>query len=330
MGEPKPSSVHQMLRSWSDHGAAWAKELPHRGRLAQMLYAIGANLHAHHATQLASAMAFDVFLALIPLLALGGWVASLVLRGDVETLANLSSFLDVAPRAVHELVNQHAERFSGVTLAPIALLGSVWLGSGTFETVMAAFERTKVTDPRPWYVRRLIAIACVLCVLGSVTLGGWVTLRLAGGPALVLQLLPKPRGFEEFGIDMDGSRLVGFAVSTTTITLLVAGFFRVGILRDVPRRRVWPGTLVTIAIAATASYLFAVYARTLARFALYYGSLAAVAILLAWLWLCSFALLLGAEVNVYLEEHPELLRRPARSSRRAAAPPDRTSDGDGA
>jgi membrane protein len=324
MGEPKPSSLHEMLRTLSDHSVAWAKALPNRGRVAQMVYAIVGNVHMHHATQLASAMAFDLFLALIPLLALGGWVVSVVLQGDMETLASLSSFLDVAPRDVHQLVNENAERFNGVTLAPIALLGSVWLGSGAFDTVMAAFERTRVTDPRPWYVRRLLAIVCVLCVLGSITLGGWVTLRLAGGPELVLRLLPKPRGFEEFGIDLDGSRLVGFAVSTTTISLLIAGFFRIGILRDVPRRRVWPGTVVTIALASTASYLFAVYARTLAKFALYYGSLAAVAILLAWLWLCSFALLLGAEVNVYLEERPSLFARKnkrARSKGPMDAPP---------
>lgn len=313
-----------MLRSWSDHGVAWARGLPNRGKVSQMAYAIAGNLHAHHATLLASAMAFDVFLALIPLLALGGWVVSIVLRGNAETLAHLSSFLDVAPQAVHELVNQHAERFSGVALAPLALLGSAWLGSGAFDTVMAAFERTRVTDPRPWYVRRLLAIVCVLCVLGSITLGGWVTLRLAGGPEFVLRALPKPRGFEEFGIDFDGSRAVGFAVSTTTISLLIAGFFRIGIRRDVPRRRVWPGTFVTIALAGTASYLFAVYARTLARFALYYGSLAAVAILLAWLWLCSFALLLGAEVNVYLEERPELFARLRSKSINKEPPPAST------
>lgn len=282
-----------------------------------MAHAIVGNLNAHHATQLASAMAFDLFLSLIPILALGGWLLSVVLQGDTETLAHLSTILDVAPRDVHELVNQNADRFNGVTLAPIALLGSVWLGSGAFDTVMAAFERTRVTDPRSWYVRRLLAILCVVCVLALVTLGGWIAVRLAGGPEMVLRMLPKPRGYEEFGVGIDGSKLVGVAVSTTTISLLIAGFFRIGIRRDVPRRRVWPGTVVTMTLAAMASYLFAVYARTLARFALYYGSLAAVAILLAWLWLCSFALLLGAEVNVYLEERPDLFR----SKRRSAGPP---------
>ncbi len=303
-----------MLRTWWEQCVLWAQELPNRNKVSQMAWSIACNLDKHHATQLASAMAFDAFLAIIPLLALGGWMLSQVLQGDTETLAHLSSILDVAPRAVHELVNQHAERFNGVTLAPIALVGSVWLGSGAFDTVMAVFERTKATDPRPWYVRRLLAIVWVVCVLAAMSLAGWVALHLAGGPALFVRLLPKPRGFEQLGINLDGARLVGFAVGTAVTTLLLASFFRIGVRRDVPLRRVWPGTLVTVAISGTASYLFAVYARTLAKFALYYGSLAAVAILLAWLWFCCFALLLGAEVNVYLEEHPEVF--PPRSLRR--------------
>ena len=249
-----------------------------------------------------------LFLALIPLLALGGWAISLVLRGDNATLANLSVWLDVTPSAVHELVDQHAERFSGRALAPIALVGAVYLASGAFDTVMAAFERTVPSAPRSWWTRRGLAVVCVLCVLCSLALGAWVALQLAGGPDLVLRLLPKPNGFEDLGLDVDGPRFVGISVSIAIITLLIAGFFRIGVRRDVPRRRVWPGTFVTMFITAFASYLFAVYAQTIARFALYYGSLAAVAILMAWLWLCSFALLLGAEVNVYLEGNPGVLR----------------------
>lgn len=314
MGEPKPSSLHRTLRTWSERSSAWARELPSRSKLTRMVWSIAENLDRHHGTQLASAMAFDAFLALIPLLALGGWLLSLVLREDSETLAHLSSILDVAPQAVHEIIDQHAERFSGVALAPIALVGSIWLGSGAFDTVMAVFERTKATDPRPWYVRRLLAIVWVVCVLAAMTLAGWIALQFAGGPELIIRLLPKPRGFEQMGVDLDGARLVGFAVGTAVTTLLLASFFRIGIRRDVPQRRVWPGTVVTVAIAGTASYLFAVYARTLAKFALYYGSLAAVAILLAWLWLCCLALLLGAEVNVYLEEHPEVF--PHRANKR--------------
>lgn len=291
------SALQRRVHVWSD-----------RGPVERMVSTIIRNLDRHHATQLASAMAFDLFLALIPALALAGWALSVVLKDDTAALVNVSAWLDVTPRAVHELVNQHAERFSGLTLAPIALCGAVWLASGAFYTVMEAFDRTVSNSPRMWWVRRLIAIACVVCVMVAAVLGGWVTVRLAGGPALLLHLLPKTEGFERVLVAVNGPNLVGLAISGAIITLLIAGFFRIGVRRDVPVRRVWFGTTTTVTLAAIASYVFAVYARTIARFAFYYGSLAAVAVLLAWLWLCSFALLLGVEVNSYLEEHPDVWR----------------------
>jgi membrane protein len=297
--QPEPQSQRGRIDTWKFNSKSSWEAFQHRlhlwsnkGPFERMVATIIRNLDRHHCTQLASAMAFDLFLALIPALALAGWALSVVLKDDTTALVNVSAWLDVAPHAVHELVNQHAERFSGLTLAPIALCGAVWLASGAFYTVMEAFDRTVSKSPRMWWVRRLMAIACVVCVMVAAVLGTWVTVRLAGGPALLLHLLPNSEGFERVLIAVDGPKLVGLAASGIMITLLIAGFFRIGVRRDVPVRRVWYGTSTTVMLAAIASYGFAIYARTIARFAFYYGSLAAVAVLLAWLWLCSFALLL--------------------------------------
>ena len=46
---------------------------------------------------------------------------------------------------------------------------------------------------------------------------------------------------------------------------------------------------------------FSAYVSQLASYALFYGGLAAVAVLLYWFYLSSLALLLGAEVNAQLE-----------------------------
>lgn len=254
----------------------------------------------HQSLHLASAMAFDLFLALVPLLALAGWVVSLVLRGDIGTMHNLSAWLNLAPADVQRVINQHAERFNGRAIAPIAFVGAIWLGSGAFDTVMAAFERTAPSDPRPWWVRRGIAILCVPCFLSALSLAAWVALTVAAAPATVLSSLPELLGQTATAIDL--TKTIGFVVSTVTITLLIATFFRIGVRRDVPRRRVWPGTLLTLSIGSFASYGFATYASRIAQYAVYYGSLAAVAVLMAWLWICSLALLVGAELNVYLEE----------------------------
>ncbi len=297
-----------MSSNWSDRLdqlQEFLYEFFGRGPIRRAVRAIFINLSRHDGLQLASAMAFDLFLALIPLLALGGWVVSSVLQGDHEAMDNLSLWLDLAPTDVRNVINSHADRFFGGAMAPVAFGGALWLASGAFYTVMAAFERTLPADPRPWWTRRGIAILCVLFMLASLSLGAWVSVQLVGGREFILGVLPEllvdnsPIAVGEFG----DAQQVGLLVSTTTMMLLIAGFFRIGVRRDVAKRYVWPGTLLTVALGSAASYAFSLYARTLARYAVYYGSLAAVAIVLAWLWMCSMSLLLGAELNVYLEEN---------------------------
>lgn len=296
-----------MKTNWSsrlDDAEAFLYEFFGKGPVRRVIRAMVINLWKHDGLQLASSMAFDLFLALIPMLALAGWVVSSVLQGDYQTMENLSQWLDLAPADVKSVINNHADRFIGGAIAPVAFGGALWLASGAFYTVMAAMERTLPADPRPWWTRRGIAILCVLFLLASLSLGAWVSVQLAGGREFLVGVLPELL-VENTPIAMDhlgDAQQLGLLISTATITLLIAGFFRIGVRRDVAKRYVWPGTLLTLTMASAASYAFGLYARSLARYAVYYGSLAAVAIVLAWLWICSLALLLGAELNVYLEE----------------------------
>jgi membrane protein len=84
--------------------------------------------------------------------------------------------------------------------------------------------------------------------------------------------------------------------------LLLGGFYRFAVEHPPGvRRRVWPGAAAAIAWWLVVSWAFGAYVVSIADYALYYGSLAAVAVLLVWLYLTSLALVLGAEVNAELE-----------------------------
>jgi membrane protein len=63
---------------------------------------------------------------------------------------------------------------------------------------------------------------------------------------------------------------------------------------------------VAVAIWIVASGLFAVYVSLFASYNKAWGSLAAVIIMLTWLWLSALALLFGAEVNAEAERSREL------------------------
>jgi membrane protein len=51
-----------------------------------------------------------------------------------------------------------------------------------------------------------------------------------------------------------------------------------------------------------ASIGFSVYVETFGNYAKTYGSLAAVVVLMLWLWLTAYAVLLGAEINAEAEQ----------------------------
>src|SRR5262249_39602935 len=98
------------------------------------------------------------------------------------------------------------------------------------------------------------------------------------------------------------------AKSVATLIMLVvgmgilAGFYRYAVEHPTGvRRRAWPGAFVATVCWLVVSWGFGAYVVSLGDYAAYYGSLAAVAVLLIWLYLTSLTLCIGAEVNAQLE-----------------------------
>ncbi len=87
------------------------------------------------------------------------------------------------------------------------------------------------------------------------------------------------------------------------VLLLVLMVYRAGTPRHVMGKRVLLlSSLLTAAAIAAASVLFSWFIGMSSRYALVYGSLASLIILLVWLYLCGNILLLGAVVGRVLED----------------------------
>jgi membrane protein len=248
--------------------------------------------------QAASAMAFDLFLAAIPMLALAGWLFARMSQGSDAVLTSASLLVDLTPSEVRSLIWSQLGQFSVTAVAPFALLGALWLASSAFNTLMSVLEITVGATRRPWWQRRLIALTCVVANIVLFMLSGTVAVALAGGPSAVIRYVA--RGEIPFLDHASHFLLLGLVLLIATA--LLSGFFRIAVIRPGVRRRVWPGAIVTMAASGSASLGFAYYAHHLARFALFYGTLSAVAIVLGWLWIMCLTLLLGAELNLQLED----------------------------
>ncbi len=236
-------------------------------------------LLAHDAPRAASAIAFDAFLSVIPLIAVAGWAIS---KLDSPADVVLGSVLDAAAPPVRELVRAELPRLvkGSAAIPPVSALVFLWVTSSGVSAVIAELAQVYGTRPPPLWRRRLLAMGWVIGGVGSIAALGASTLalvRLTGGAAFFTTLLPPL-----------------FVVVALTL------FFRTAAPR--PQPVALPGAVLTLGLWVLSSYGFALYVTTLARFATLYGGLAAVAMTMLWLWLLVFAMLVGAELNAMLEE----------------------------
>jgi membrane protein len=100
-----------------------------------------------------------------------------------------------------------------------------------------------------------------------------------------------------------GWQRVGVLLVFIAMTIAALALFYRTAVRHPPgiKRKVWTGTFVALSLWALVSWGFGTYVRTIAHYAVFYGSLATVAVILLWLYLTSLALVVGAEVNAILE-----------------------------
>jgi membrane protein len=182
-------------------------------------------------------------------------------------------------------------RSLGIGVA-IAVVTALWSASGGVGYLITAVNLAYDEDETRGFIRRkLLALGMTLGAIVFVLLA--VALFAAG--AAIGEDLPTPAR-----IALTAARLV---LALLLITVALAVIYRLGPARDAPRIRwVSVGAAVATVIWLAASIGFSIYVETFGNYAKTYGSLAAVVVLLLWLWLTAYAVLLGAEINAESEQ----------------------------
>ena len=272
-------------------------------------------LFVHHAFDHAATMAFYFFLGTIPLLVFVGLlVGSVVQREGAEELA--APLYRAMPKAASDLFRNELYKIADAnssSLAPVSLVGFLWLTSNGIHNLMDIFEILVGAQPRSWLRQRLIAVFWVIGSLAAIAGATWILLALNGvATGLSAHRLPSLlRGGSDFlaqGWQRFGVLLVFIAMTIVALAI----FYRTAV-RHPPgvKRKVWTGTFVALSLWAIVSWGFGTYVRTIAHYAVFYGSLATVAVILLWLYLTSLALVVGAEVNAILEGMRDEPKEPA-------------------
>lgn len=262
-------------------------------------------LFKYHAFDHAATMAFYFFLGTIPLLVFAGLlVGNIVQREGAEELS--APLYRAMPKVASDFFRNELYKIADAnapTVAPLSVLGFLWLTTNGVHNLMDVFEILVHARARSWWKQRLIAVVWVVAGLGALAAMTWLVLFVNGAaqglsahrfPALLHRLSTfLAEGWQRAGVLLLflGMVSVGLAIFYRTAVVHPPGI----------RRRVWTGTFVAIALWGLVSWGFGTYVKTIAHYAVFYGSLATVAVILLWLYLTSLALVVGAEVNAHLE-----------------------------
>jgi len=267
---------------------------------------------ADNVTNLAAAVAYYAFLAIPSALLVA--VGAFSLFAGPDAINNVLDHLSpVMPASAVTLIDDTLTRTTqaqsgGLVMIVVGFLLALWTMSGAMQTVMwaltAAYERD---ETRGFVKKRLIAVTLIFCVVVSFAL---VFVLLVLGP--------------------DASRWVGSAVGNTTLVrwvwwtaewpILLVGLMTMFAIvlylapNVVPRKWqfITPGAVFAVVVWLVASGLFAVYTSNFSTYNKAWGSLAAVIIMLTWLWVSALALLVGGEINAEVHRCRVLNPRPAR------------------
>ncbi len=281
------------------------------------------------ALQTAAAVAFWFFLSLVPLLVLIGFFVGQVARAKgVDAL--VFPLADFAPETAVDLVRKELERLAGgsaSSIAPLGVVGFMWTASSGLHSLMDVVEQAAEASPRAWWKQRALSLGCVALALAAVCLAAWVLVQIGSAAPRQAYVPSGGERAQEHGPhagkgghgQAPSRRRARYALRTASdkgaaagVVLalgvaLLAGFYGVAVERgprDRVRRRVrrpiWPGTWFAVGSWLVVSWAFGAYVAQLGNYALYYGSLAAVAVTLVWLYLTSLSLVVGAYVNAAL------------------------------
>jgi membrane protein len=299
----------------------------------------------HDAFGVAGSIAFWFFLSLVPLLVLAGLVLGQFARArGMDALTG--PLLEIVPGSAEDLVRSEIERLAGsraASVAPLGVIGFLWTASSGLHNLMDVLEVAVHARRHAWWWQRAMALGWVLvglataCAMATVlvqvgSLGQRQEVAVAPAPsapaplrggrpgdhaqvraATAAHARPDLRQRVHKALHAPGEQAFAAVLLLVAGTALLAAFYRFAVEHppDVSRR-IWPGAVAAVASWLAVSWVFGVYAASLANYALYYGSLTAVAILLLWLYLTSLTLVVGAEVNAQLEgvRSPSSVRAP--------------------
>lgn len=247
---------------------------------------------------LAAQQAYYFFFALFPALLFVVAIASFF---PLQTLTDevVGRLSGVAPAAVIQIINQQLQelgRQNSGGILTFAFLITIWSSSGAMVSIITTLNAAyDVTETRPWWKTRLIAIGLTVGLAVFVLVSMFLVIA---GPALAERLANTMHLGAAFKWTWWVLQWpVVFALVATAIGLVY--YFA----PDVEQDWVWitPGSVLATLLWVLVSVGLKVYYQMVPNANASYGAIGGIMVLMLWFYCSGIALLMGAELNAEIE-----------------------------
>ena len=208
------------------------------------------------------------------------WVSGQILPADTVHLM-ISSIHARNPNAMRLII-------SGISL-------SVFAGLGFMLTLMEGFRRAYRLPRNEWrfWERRIRALFLEFIVLVPLALA---TVLLVFGRAIELWMVFNA-GHELRYLVLFFWRMARWSLAFVTSLAVLGALYHFGTKRGEHWQRIMPGAVGASIVWFPATLAFGWYVTRIADYTVFYGSFGAGIATLVWLYITSFSVLLGAELN---------------------------------
>lgn len=249
----------------------------------------------HNVSLVAAGLAFYGMLALVPALIALVSVYGLVSEPQ-EVARQIADLTETLPESTASFVQEQLVAVTGTAAgglglsAVIAVLVALWSTSGAMAALIKAIgiawgDRTKRSIVQ---IRgAAFAMTIITIVAVAITLGLTVLL-----PAWIADL---STGLQWFAAIVRWVLLFGLALVALTLIYRFAPTSK-----EKKAKVASAGALFATSAIVLGTILFSVYVGRFGSFNETYGTLAGIVVLLLWLYLCGFAVVLGAELDAHL------------------------------
>jgi membrane protein len=215
----------------------------------------------------------------------------------------------VAPSELVALVRGQIEQVasgSQASLLTVGIAGAFWSSSAATVAIIDALNHAyDVAEWRPWWKRRLVAMALTMVLAGFIIVSLMLVLigpdaaqRVAGwfgvAPAVVLLW-----------------SVVRWPVMVGLVILGINLIYHFAPNRAARWRWFTPGAVVATALWIAGSFAFKFYVVNFGNYTATYGAIGGIIVTMLWFYVSSLSILVGAELNGVIENG----RRPVTASR---------------